>query len=267
MTESRVSHAVFLFSKSAQLVHYFFTSGAYTIPRRSLRLKRMSKKILVVDDGKKLVQVLRGYLEQAGFVVVTAYDGAAALAAFRREKPALVLLDLNLPELDGLDVARAIRKQDNTPLIMVTARVEETDRLIGLELGADDYIVKPYSPREVVARVRAVLRRAGGESAPAEILRVGEIEMDLTRHEVTRAGETIDLTPTEFDLLAAFMKNPGRAFTRMQLLDLALGDAFEGYERTIDAHIKNLRHKLGDDPKQPRYIHTVFGVGYKLHDA
>ncbi len=229
-----------------------------------MSLSFMSKKILVADDEKKLVNVLRGYLEQAGFAVITAYDGKNALAAFRREKPALVLLDLNMPEMDGLDVARAIRKTDNTPLIMVTARVEETDRLIGLELGADDYITKPFSPREVVARVRAVLRRVGGENAPAEILRAGEIEMDLTRHVVTRDRVTIDLTPTEFDLLAAFLKNPGRAFTRMQLLDLVQGETFEGYERTIDAHIKNLRQKLGDDPKQPRYIHTVFGVGYKL---
>lgn len=229
----------------------------------------MSKKILVVDDEKKLVNVLRGYLEQAGFSVVTAYDGKNALAAFRREKPALVLLDLNLPEMDGLDVARAIRRehaspQANTPLIMVTARVEETDRLIGLELGADDYIVKPFSPREVVARVRAVLRRTGSENAPAEILRAGDLEMDLTRHVVTRRAEPVELTPTEFDLLAALVKNPGRAFTRMQLLDLVQGETFEGYERTIDAHIKNLRQKLGDDPKQPRYILTVFGVGYKL---
>jgi len=226
----------------------------------------MNKKILVVDDEKKLVNVLRGYLEQAGFGVVTAYDGKSALAAFRREKPALVLLDLNLPEMDGLDVARSIRKESNTPLIMVTARVEETDRLIGLELGADDYIVKPFSPREVVARVRAVLRRAHKENAPAEILRAGDIEMDLTRHAVQIQNESIELTPTEFDLLGALMRNPGRAFTRMQLLDLVQGEAFEGYERTIDAHIKNLRQKLGDDPKRPRYILTVFGVGYKLSE-
>lgn len=224
----------------------------------------MSKKILVVDDEKKFVNVLRGYLEQAGFAVVTAYDGKNALAAFRHEKPNLVLLDLNLPEMDGLDVARTMRKESNMPIIMVTARVEETDRLIGLELGADDYITKPFSPREVVARVRAVLRRVQGETAPVEILRAGEVEMDLTKHAVTVDGESVELTPTEFDLLAALMKNPGRAFTRMQLLDLVQGEQFEGYERTIDAHIKNLRQKLGDDPKQPRYILTVFGVGYKF---
>lgn len=224
----------------------------------------MSKKILVVDDEKKFVNVLRAYLEQAGFAVVTASDGKSALTAFRREKPNLILLDLNLPELDGLDVARTIRKESNAPIIMLTARVEETDRLIGLELGADDYITKPFSPREVVARVRAVLRRVKGESASVEILRVGEIEMDLARHVVKVQGEPVELTPTEFDLLHALMKNPGRAFTRMQLLDLVQGEAFEGYERTIDAHIKNLRQKLDDDPKQPRYLLTVFGVGYKF---
>ncbi len=226
----------------------------------------MSKKILVVDDEKKFVNVLRGYLERAGFGVVPAYDGKQALAAFRHEKPNLVLLDLNLPEMDGLDAARTMRKESNIPIIMITARVEETDRLIGLELGADDYITKPFSPREVVARVRAVLRRVEGETAPIKILRAGEIEMDLSKHTVTVDGESLELTPTEFDLLAALMKNPGRAFTRMQLLDLVQGEAFEGYERTIDAHIKNLRQKLGDDPKQPRYILTVFGVGYKFAD-
>ncbi len=224
----------------------------------------MSKKILVVDDEKKFVNVLRAYLEQAGFAVVTASDGKQALAAFRHEKPNLILLDLNLPEMDGLDVARTIRKESNAPIIMLTARVEETDRLIGLELGADDYITKPFSPREVVARVRAVLRRVEGETAPVEILRAGDVEMDLAKHVVTARGKAIELTPTEFDLLAALMKNPGRAFTRMQLLDLVQGEAFEGYERTIDAHVKNLRQKLGDDPKQPRYLLTVFGVGYKF---
>lgn len=226
----------------------------------------MSKKILVVDDEKKFVNVLRGYLEQAGFAVVAAYDGKQALAAFRHDKPNLVLLDLNLPEIDGLDVARTMRKDSNVPIIIVTARVEETDRLIGLELGADDYITKPFSPREVVARVRAVLRRVEGETAPVEILRAGEIEMDMSKHTVTMGAQPIELTPTEFDLLAALLKNPGRAFTRLQLLDLVQGEAYEGYERTIDAHIKNLRQKLGYDPKQPRHILTVFGVGYKFSE-
>ncbi len=224
----------------------------------------MSKKILVVDDEKKIVNVVRGYLEQAGFNVAVAYDGQQALNAFRHEKPNLVLLDLNLPGLDGLDVARSLRKESSVPIIMLTARVEETDCLIGLELAADDYIVKPFSPREVVARVRAVLRRVEGETAPTEILRAGEITLDLSKHNVTLRGESVDLTPTEFDLLTALLQNPGRAFTRLQLLDRVQGESYEGYERTIDAHIKNLRQKIGDDPKNPRYILTVFGVGYKF---
>lgn len=224
----------------------------------------MAKKILVVEDEKKLVAILKGYLEQAGFSVVTASDGEQALAMFRHEKPALVLLDLNLPKLDGLDVCRALRKESNVPIIMVTARVEEADRLIGLELGADDYITKPFSPREVVARVRAVLRRAEGEPARTETLVAGDLTLDLAKHSVRLKDREIELTPTEFDLLTVLMQNPGRAFTRLQLLDRVQGEAFEGYERTIDAHIKNLRQKIERDPKNPRYILTVFGVGYKF---
>ncbi len=224
----------------------------------------MGKKILVVDDEKKLVSILKGYLEQAGFSVATAYDGQQALTVFRHEKPALVLLDLNLPQVDGLDVCRTIRKESNAPVIMVTARVEEVDRLIGLELGADDYIVKPFSPREVVARVRAVLRRAEGEPARAETLTSGSLTIDLDKHSARLKDRALDLTPTEFDLLAVLMQNPGRAFTRLQLLDQVQGEAFEGYERTIDAHVKNLRQKIEDDPKNPCYVLTVFGVGYKF---
>lgn len=224
----------------------------------------MSKKILVVDDEKKIVNVVRGYLEQAGFGVVTASNGKQALVVFRHEKPNLVLLDLNLPEMDGLDVARTIRKEASVPIIMLTARVEETDRLIGLELGADDYIVKPFSPREVVARVRAVLRRVEGETVASQVLTAGELALDLEKHSVMKRNKPIDLTPTEFDLLATLMQNPGRAFTRMQLLDRVQGETYEGYERTVDAHIKNLRQKIGDDPQAPRYILTVFGVGDKL---
>ena len=224
----------------------------------------MSKKILVVDDEKKLVAILKGYLEQAGFAVATAYDGQQALTIFRHEKPALVLLDLNLPQMDGLDVCRTMRKESNVPVIMVTARVEEADRLIGLELGADDYIVKPFSPREVVARVRAVLRRAEGEPARAEMLSAGDLTLDLGKHSARLRDRALDLTPTEFDLLAVLMQNPGRAFTRLQLLDQVQGEAFEGYERTIDAHVKNLRQKIERDPRNPRYILTVFGVGYKF---
>ena len=224
----------------------------------------MGKKILVVEDEKKLVIILKAYLEQAGFAVVTASDGQQALTVFRHEKPALVLLDLNLPVLDGLDVCRALRKESAAPIIMVTARVEETDRLIGLELGADDYISKPFSPREVVARVRAVLRRTEGEPMRAETLVADDLTIDLTKHSVRLKDRALELTPTEFDLLAVLMENPGRAFTRLQLLDRVQGEAFDGYERTIDAHIKNLRQKIELDPKNPRYILTVFGVGYKF---
>ena len=227
----------------------------------------MSKKILIVEDERKLVRVLRGYLEQAGLDVVDAFDGKQALAVFRREKPNLVILDLNLPELDGLDVARVIRKDSNVPIIMLTARIEEADRLIGLELGADDYVTKPFSPREVVARVRTVLRRVEGETASVEILRADAIELDVTKHIVTVQGEPVELTPTEFDLLKVLMQNPGRAFTRIQLLDQVQGETYEGYERTVDAHIKNLRRKIGDDTKQPHIILTVFGVGYKLAEG
>ena len=224
----------------------------------------MGKKILVVDDEKKLATILKGYLEQAGFVVTTAYDGQAALTVFRHEKPALVLLDLNLPTIDGLDVSRTLRKESNVPIIMLTARVEEADRLIGLELGADDYIVKPFSPREVVARVRAVLRRSEGEATPVEQFSAGELALDLGKHSLQVHGHRVELTPTEFDLLAVMMQNPGRAFTRLQLLEHVQGEAFEGYERTVDAHVKNLRQKIERDPKNPRYILTVFGVGYKF---
>ncbi len=226
----------------------------------------MAQTILVVDDEPQLVKVLRGYLEQAGFRVVTAADGPGALAQHKREKPDLVLLDLNLPGLNGLDVARRLRDRGDVPIIMVTARVEETDRLIGLELGADDYVAKPFSPREVVARVRAVLRRAEAAGRPPEIIRAADLEIDQARHTVTRGGQALTLTPTEFNLLSALAREPGRAFTRLHLLQAAQGDAFDGYERTIDAHIKNLRAKLERDPKRPRYIGTVFGIGYRFND-
>ncbi|MEK7323797.1 MAG: response regulator transcription factor, partial [Chloroflexota bacterium] len=222
--------------------------------------------ILVVDDEPQIVKVLRGYLEQAGFRVVTANDGQLALTQYKHEKPDLVLLDLHLPGMDGLDVARRLRASSNVPIIMVTARVEETHRLIGLELGADDYVAKPFSPREVVARVRAVLRRAEAPPATPEVIRAVDIIIDLTRHTVMRADEPIDLTPTEFGLLVTLAREPGRAFTRLQLLEGAQGDAFEGYERTVDAHIKNLRAKIERDSKKPEYIMTVFGVGYKFSE-
>lgn len=223
--------------------------------------------ILIIEDEPELVRVLRDYLEKAGFNVLTAYRGDTGLSTFVHKQPDLVILDLNLPGMDGLDVAREIRRRGNTGLIMLTARVEETDQLIGLELGADDYILKPFSPRLVVARARAVSRRTQANLNEARILREGDLTVNLDAHSVERAGESIDLTPTEFNLLAELAAQPGRAFSRLQLLEASQGTAYEGYERTIDAHIKNLRAKLEPDPKNPRYIETVFGVGYRLARA
>jgi two-component system alkaline phosphatase synthesis response regulator PhoP len=220
--------------------------------------------ILLIEDESELARVAQSYLERAGFSVVGAARGDTGWSLFQKLKPDLVLLDLNLPGMDGLDVAREIRRRGETPIIMVTARVEETDRLIGLELGADDYILKPYSPRELVARVRAVLRRAGSAPQTSKRFEEGDLVVDLDLHQVTRAGEAIELTPSEFTLLAALISQPGRVFTRLQLLEAAQGTAYEGYERTIDAHVKNLRAKVEPNPKEPRYIETVFGVGYRL---
>lgn len=225
----------------------------------------MANKILVVDDEKKIVELVKAYLEREGFSVLTAYDGKTALAIARKERPALIVLDWMLPEMSGVDVCRTLRQESGVPIVMLTARAEETDKLIGLELGADDYVTKPFSPRELVARVRAVLRRSEG-TAPAagQVITVGQVSADLGRHEVRVAGQPVDLTPTEFALLAALIQSPGRVYTRLQLLDKALGDDYEGYERTIDAHIKNLRQKMEPDPAKPQYIVTVYGVGYKF---
>ncbi len=220
--------------------------------------------VLIIEDEPDLVKVLRSYLETNGYTVLTAGRGDSGLAVWEREQPDLVLLDLNLPGMDGLDVARAIRRKSNTPLIMLTARVEEADRLLGLELGTDDYITKPFSPREVVARVRAVLRRAGSNMAVSQTLKVADLEVDIAAHSVFRAGEQLELTPTEFNLLATLIAQPGRVFTRLQLLEATQDSIYEGYERTIDAHIKNLRAKIEQDPRQPRYVETVFGVGYRM---
>jgi len=220
--------------------------------------------ILIIEDEPELVKVLRSYLEQAGFDVLTAYRGDSGLSMWEHKRPDLVILDLNLPGMDGLDVAREIRRRGDTPLIMVTARVEEADRLIGLELGADDYILKPFSPREVVARVRAVLRRATTAPVTPSVLRAGDLEIDPDSHTVTNQGVEIDLTHTEFNLLATLAAQPGRVFTRLQLLETTQGSAYEGYERTIDAHIKNLRAKIEKDAKVPQYIETVFGIGYRF---
>jgi DNA-binding response OmpR family regulator len=220
--------------------------------------------ILVVDDEKHIVNLLRAYLEEAGYRVVTASDGRQALFAARHEKPDLVILDLMMPEMDGWEFTRRFRQESDAPVIMLTARVEDVDKILGLELGADDYVTKPFSPREVVARVRAVLRRSIQTPAPPEVLRAGDLVLDMETHTVTRAGEGVDLTPTEFSLLAALMGRPGRVMSRLELLESTQGDAYEGYERTVDVHIKNLRRKLEPDPKDPRYILTVFGVGYKF---
>lgn len=226
----------------------------------------MAQTILVVEDEPELANVLRGYLERAGFRVQTAHEGVAAVSMYRHDPADLVLLDLNLPGMDGLEVARQLRRTSSVPIVMVTARVEETDRLIGLELGADDYVTKPYSPREVVARVRAVLRRTNGMPAAPQVIRTGDIEVDLFRHRVAVRGQEVELTPTEFALLGALAAEPGRAFSRRQLLEAALGTSYVGLERTIDAHIKNLRAKVEVDPRNPRRILTVFGVGYRLVD-
>jgi DNA-binding response OmpR family regulator len=226
------------------------------------------KTILVVDDEPKIADLARDYLEHAGFTVRTAADGEAALTAVRRDRPDLVVLDLGLPGLDGLDVTRAIRRDSNLPVIMLTARDDELDKLIGLELGADDYLTKPFSPRELVARVRAVLRRVDAAAEPdaVTLIRAGDLTLDLPRMRADLAGRTIDLTPTEFALLAAMARQPGRIFTRSQLLDAVHGVAFESYERAIDTHIKNIRRKLEPDPRRPALVLTVYGVGYRFAD-
>ena len=226
------------------------------------------KTILVVDDEPKIADLARDYLEHAGFTVRTAADGEAALAAVRRDRPDLVVLDLGLPGLDGLDVTRAIRRDSNLPVIMLTARDDELDKLLGLELGADDYLTKPFSPRELVARVRAVLRRVDAAAQPGavELIRAGALTLDLPRMRADLDGRSIDLTPTEFALLAALARQPGRIFTRSQLLDAVHGVAFESYERAIDTHIKNVRRKLEPDPRRPVHVLTVHGVGYRFAD-
>ena len=226
----------------------------------------MSRTILVVDDEPRIVELARDYLEHAGFRVITASDGRAALDTARRERPDLVVLDLGLPGLDGLDVTRELRKDGAIPIVMVTARDDELDKLLGLELGADDYLTKPFSPRELVARVKAVLRRTDRPVEAADMIRVGELQLDVPRMRTETAGRSVELTPTEFTLLATLARQPGRIFTRSQLLDALHGVAFESYERAIDSHIKNLRRKLEPNPRQPRYVLTVYGVGYRLAD-
>jgi DNA-binding response OmpR family regulator len=223
-------------------------------------------RILVVDDEPKIVRLVRDYLEHGGFDVLVARDGPEALMRARTERPDLVVLDLGLPGLDGLDVTRALRRETPMPLIMLTARDSETDKVLGLELGADDYLTKPFSPRELVARIRAVLRRHE-HGTSAEVIRVGELELDIPRLRVELSGRRVVLTATEFELLATMARQPGRVFTRAQLLDAIQGQALESYERAIDAHVKNIRRKLEPDPRRPRYLLTVYGVGYRVADA
>ena len=225
------------------------------------------KQILVVDDEPRIAEICRDYLERAGFKVTTAGNGADALKIARTKQPDLVVLDLGLPMMDGLDVTRALRKHSNVPIIMLTARVEESDKLIGLELGADDYLTKPFSPKELVARVRAVFRRTDGGSRQSDVIRAGNVVLDIPRMQVRIDKRVVELTATEFELLATMMRQPGRVFTRGQLLDAIRGEQVESFERAVDAHVKNLRRKVERDPREPRYVLTVYGVGYKFTDA
>ena len=223
-------------------------------------------RVLVVDDEPRIVQLVRDYLERAGFAVSTARTGPEALMRARQDRPDLIVLDLGLPELDGLEVTRRLRRDSGVPIIMLTARDDETDKVVGLELGADDYVTKPFSPRELTARVRAVLRRHA-DDAGADVVRAGDLVLDVPRLRAEVDGRAVPLTATEFHLLTTLARQPGRVFTRSQLLDAVHGDAFESYERAIDAHVKNIRRKLEPDPRSPRYLLTVYGVGYRLADV
>jgi DNA-binding response OmpR family regulator len=223
--------------------------------------------VLVVEDELEIARVVRDYLQHAGFEVIVVGDGGSAVASVRSARPDLLVLDLGLPGTDGLDVAREVRRWSETPIVMLTARGDESDRIVGLELGADDYVVKPFSPKELVARVRAVLRRSRASQRGDEVIRVADVEVDTAKMRVTVADETVELTPTEFQLLAALAREPGRVFTRSQLLDAVHGVAIESYERAIDAHVKNIRRKIEPTPGSPRYLLTVHGVGYRFADA
>jgi DNA-binding response OmpR family regulator len=225
----------------------------------------MPQTILIVDDEKRLVSLVQSYLAQEGYRVVTAYNGKDALPIAQKEKPDLIILDIMMPEMNGYDFMRAHRSTSDTPIIMLTAKVDDDEKVIGLELGADDYVTKPFKPRELMARVRNVLRRAGKSEATAKTLRVSDITLDRDSREVQVADRSVDLTPSEFDLLAALMSAPGRVYSRLDLLDVIQGVRYEGYERTIDTHIKNMRAKIEPDPRNPRYIETVYGVGYRLN--
>ncbi len=227
----------------------------------------MAKHILVVDDEKKIVDIIKAYLEREGYRVTTSYDGRSALQAARSTRPDLIILDLMLPEISGWDICKELRKNSGIPIIMLTARDDTAEKIIGLELGADDYITKPFDPKEVVSRVRAVLRRGDINSNSNNTIAVGNITIDIQKRLVTIGENRIDLTPIEFDILKALAENPGRVYSRMQLLDIIQGDAYEGYERTIDSHIKNLRKKIDIDSNQPGSIITIYGVGYKMSEG
>lgn len=224
----------------------------------------VTQTILVVDDERRLVSLVESYLNQAGYRVVTAFNGREALDVARRDQPDLIILDLMMPEMDGHEFIETYRRDHNTPIILLTARVEEEEQVIGLELGADDYVTKPFRPRELMARVRAVLRRAGQTEPPAKVLKAADITLDRDSRTVKVDKRYVDLTPSEFDLLAALMTSPGRVFSRLDLLDIIQGIRYEGYQRTIDLHIKNLRAKIERDPRSPHYVETVYGVGYRF---
>jgi len=223
----------------------------------------MKRIILVVDDDRKLVELVKLYLEKDGYRVLVAYDGQEALKLARSKRPDLIILDLMLPQVDGLDVCHILRQESKVPIIMLTAKTTEQDKIIGLDLGADDYVTKPFSPRELLARVRAVLRRVEGEEGPEELV-FEKLKIDFRSYEVKVGDRVVNLTPTEFKLLEVMAKAPGQVFTRLQLIHSALGYDFEGFERTIDSHIKNLRKKIEPNPQLPSYIKTVYGVGYKF---
>ncbi len=228
----------------------------------------MSRKILIADDEQHILDTVRAYLKEAGFEVLAVKNGRDALVYFHNEQPDLVILDVMMPELDGLEAARLIRRESDVPILFLTARVDDADRVTGLEIGADEYVTKPFSPRVLVAQVRALLRRAYGDlAAEPSLWRVGELELNAETRIVTLAGKRIDLTPSEFDLLQVMIARPGRVFSRMDLLDRLQGEAYAAYERTIDVHVKNLRAKIETDPRQPQYIETVYGVGYRMRPA
>jgi DNA-binding response OmpR family regulator len=224
----------------------------------------MTKTILIIDDEERLRSLLKAYLAQEGFRAVESSNGREAIYIARQEKPDLILLDIMMPEMDGYEFMRLHRQERNTPIILLTAKVEDGDKILGLELGADDYITKPFSPREVTARIRAVLRRGGLDAPSALVLQSGPLMVDRDAHLATLNGEALSLTRSEFDLLAALIAAPGRTFSRLDLLDYLQGTAYAGYERVVDVHIKNLRIKIGDDPRQPKFIETVYGVGYRF---